>query len=365
MLLQRPLFCIVRFTRSVSFAIVFSVPLVLIPVLLLAVVSVAQAGAVVAGAVATETVTAEPVVIRFSHIVSGKAPKGQMAQKFKELAERRLPGRVVVRVYARAMMYEDDQVVDAIRRGDLELAAPAVSKLQPYTSRLQVFDLPFLFEDMAAVDRFQQGSAGQALLSSMEAVDIKGLGYLHNGMKQLSANAPLAAPQDAAGKRFRIMSSNVLEAQFNTLGAVTQKLPFGQVFNQLKSGGLDGQENTWSNMYTSQIFRAQSNITETNHGVLDYMVITSHTFWDRLPADMRQPLEAAMQEAIAWGNARAEEENLHDREVIRNSGESQLLTLTAGQRLLWVNAMHPVWDQFAPQIGADLIKAALAANQGD
>jgi C4-dicarboxylate-binding protein DctP len=353
MLLQRPLFRIFRFAWSVSFAPVF-----LIPVLLLAGASVAQAGSV-----AAESAAAKPVVIRFSHIVSGKAPKGQMAQKFKELAEKRLPGRVVVRVYARAMMYEDDQVVDAIRRGDLELAAPAVSKLQPYTSRLQLFDLPFLFEDMAAVDRFQQGPAGQALLSSMAAVDIKGLGFLHNGMKQLSANSPLVAPLDAAGKRFRIMSSNVLEAQFNALGAVAKKVSFGDVFSQLESGGLDGQENTWSNMYTSHIFRAQSNITETNHGVLDYMVITSNTFWDNLPADMREPLNTAMQEAIAWGNAKAEEENLHDRELIRKSGESKLLTLTAGQRLLWVNAMRPVWDQFAPQIGGDLIKAALAANQ--
>ncbi|MCY0964003.1 DctP family TRAP transporter solute-binding subunit [Parathalassolituus penaei] len=305
---------------------------------------------------------AKPVVIRFSHIVSGKAPKGQMALKFKELAEKRLPGQVVVKVYPRAMMYEDDQVVDAILKGDLEMAAPAVSKFTKYTSSLQVYDLPFLFDDMGAVDRFQHGPAGRGLLDSLAGHGIRGLGYLHNGMKQLSANQPLLQPADAAGLKFRIMSSDVLDAQFNVIGARAEKYPFGEVFNLLETKKIDGQENTWSNNYTTHFFRVQSHITETNHGVLDYMVITSTAFWDKLPTAMRSELEAALNEAIEWGNQKAAEENAQDRERIVASGETNVMTLTPSQRMQWVQAMRPVWKQFSGVIGQDLIDAALASN---
>ena len=305
----------------------------------------------------------KPLLIRFSHIVSSKAPKGQMAVKFKELVEQRLPGKVDVRIYPRAMMYEDDQVVDAILQGNVELAAPAVSKFTGYTSSLQLYDLPFLFQDMAAVDRFQQGPAGKGLLDSLSGHGIRGLGYLHNGMKQLSANQPIVRPVDAAGLKFRIMSSNVLAAQFSVLGATAEKHAFGEVFNLLEKKTLDGQENTWSNTFTSHFFRVQSHMTETDHGVLDYMVITSTAFWDNLPADTRVVLEDCLREALVWGNAKAEEENRQGRERIISSGLTTVQTLTPQQRQAWVEAMRPVWKQFAPQIGQELIDAALAANR--
>jgi C4-dicarboxylate-binding protein DctP len=160
------------------------------------------AASVAAAAIVAMSPVAEaagPIVIKFSHVVAENTPKGQMANKFKELVEQRLPGKVKVEVFPNTQLFDDDAVLPAMLLGDVQLAAPSLSKFDKYTSQLQVFDLPFLFKDIEAADRFQQSEAGQKLLKSMEKKGILGLGYLHNGMKQLSANKPLKCrrPQGA------------------------------------------------------------------------------------------------------------------------------------------------------------------------
>ncbi len=123
---------------------------------------------------------------------------------------------------------------------------------------------------------------------------INGLGFLHNGMKQMSANKVLRTPADAKGLKFRIQTSDVLEAQFKAVGANPQKLSFGEVYQALQSGVVDGQENTWSNIYTQKFHEVQKTIAETNHGVIDYMVIANTAWWDKLPADIKKGLTEAM-----------------------------------------------------------------------
>jgi C4-dicarboxylate-binding protein DctP len=140
---------------------------------------------------------AGPVVIKFSHVVAENTPKGQMANKFKELVDQRLAGKVEVEVFPNSQLFGDNKVLEAMLLGDVQLAAPSLSKFNKYTKSLQIFDLPFLFKDMAAVEKFQQGPVGQKLLMATKNKGIIGLGYLHNGLKQLSASDPLRVPADA------------------------------------------------------------------------------------------------------------------------------------------------------------------------
>ena len=237
-----------------------------------------------------------------------------------------------------------------------------MSKFEKYTPQLQLFDLPFLFADMDAVDRFQQSAAGQKLLKSMEKKGLTGLGYIHNGMKQISAHNPLRVPADASGKKFRVMQSDVLLAQFAALDATAVKKPFSEVFTLLQTKAIDGQENTYSNMYSQKFFEVQPYITESNHGLLDYMVVASTEFWTGLPADVRTTLEAALNEANTYGNKIAAELNEGDKQKIIASGRSQVLTLTPEERAQWVEVMKPVWKKFENEIGKDLIEAAAASN---
>jgi len=313
--------------------------------------------------VASVTVaSASPIVIKFSHVVAENTPKGQMANKFAELVDQHLHGKVKVEVFPSSQLFGDNKVLEAMILGDVQLAAPSLSKFKKYTKSLQIFDLPFLFKDMAAVEKFQQGPVGQKLLMATKNKGLIGLGYLHNGLKQLSANDPLRVPADAKGKKFRIMSSDVLAAQFKAVNAMPLKKPFSEVFTLLQTKAIDGQENSWSNIFSKKFYEVQPYITESNHGVLDYFVITSAEFWMGLPDDIRTQLKKDLDEAIAFGNKVAGEKAISDRQKIIDSKRCEVIELTPAERQQWVDAMKPVWKQFEDQIGKEYIEAAVQAN---
>ena len=305
----------------------------------------------------------EPILIKFSHVVADGTPKGQGALMFKQLVEERLGGKVKVEVYPNSSLYGDANELEALRNNEVQLLAPSLAKFDQYTKQLQVFDLPFLFDDLEAVNRFQKRAKGRQLLRSMEDHNIVGLAYWHNGMKQLSATRALHTPGDANGLSFRIQPSAVLEAQFAQVGASTQKLPFAEVFKALQSGQVQGAENPWSNIYSQKLHEVQPFISETNHGVLDYMLVSNSRFWYGIPHQVRVELEAIIDEVTYVVNKQAEAANQTDRQRIADSGKSQLITLTPEQRQAWRDAMRPVWEQFEGQIGSDVLKAAEAVNR--
>lgn len=322
------------------------------------------AAAALALALTTGAQAQQSIIVKVSHVVAENTPKGQASLKFKELAEKKLPGKVQVQVFPNSSLFGDGKEMEALLLGDVQIIIPSLSKFDRYTKKLQLFDLPFLFQDIAAVDRFQHSPQGRALLDSMKGKGIKGLGYWHNGMKELSSDKPqLKLPGDVKGLKFRIQQSDVLEAQFRALGANPQKMAFSEVYQALQTGVVDGQENTWSNIYSQKFHEVQKTIAITNHGVIDYMVITNAKWWDGLPADIRKGLQEAMTEATAYGNGLANEFNERDKKRIEEAGKAKIQPLSKTDLATWQKAMAPVWKKFEPDIGNDLIQAALKANK--
>jgi C4-dicarboxylate-binding protein DctP len=306
--------------------------------------------------------SAEPYVIKFPHVVATATPKGQMAQRFKELAEERYPGRVRVEVYPSAQLMEDTESIEALAFGEVQMIAASLSLYDRLTPKFQVFDLPFLFPDLAAVERFQASPAGRELLTALVDDGILGLQFWHNGMKQFTGPRPLIKPEDARGLKFRVMESDILQAEIEAIGGSPQKMAFGEVFQALQTGTVDAQENTWSNNYSSKFYEVQPYMTESNHGYIGYYLAVNAAFWKALPDDLRQGLEATAAEVTQWGNASSEQINQEDKQRIVASGRSELTVLTPEQLEAWQVAMRPVWDEFRDRIGADLVEAALAAR---
>ena len=302
------------------------------------------------------------IVIKFSHVTKSTGhPKGEAASLLAERVNKEMNGKVCMQVFPNSQLYNDNKVLEAMLLGDVQMAAPSLSKFEKYTKKFRIFDLPFLFNDVKAVERFQKSDAGQKLLQAMTGKGLLGLAYWHNGMKQLSANKPLITPEDAKGLKFRIQTSDVLEAQFETLGANPQKMAFKEVYGALQTGVVDGQENTWSNIYTKKFFEVQDGVTESNHGIIDYLVVTSVEFWEGLPDDIRAQLSKIVQEVADTRNNKSTEINEGNKAKVKAAGK-EVRQLTPEQRAAWVKAMKPVWKKFEGDIGADLIKAAQAAN---
>jgi C4-dicarboxylate-binding protein DctP len=308
------------------------------------------------------TVNAEPMVLKFSHVVAEKTPKGQAALKFKEAAERLLPGKVKVEVYPNSQLFGDAKEMEALALGDVQFIATSLSKFGKYTKKTEVFDLPFMFKDMDAVDRFEQSKVGQSLLHSMENRNYLGLAYWHNGLSQMSANKPLLMPEDAKGLKFRIQQSDIIQASYEVVGANVQKLAFSEVYQALQVGTVNAQENTWSNIYSKKFYEVQKDFVESNGRVIDYMVLVNAKWWNGLPADIRDGLSKAMAEATAANNDIANKLNIEAKKKIQASGVTTIHELTPAQHAAWVKAMAPVWKKFEAQIGKDIIDAAVAAN---
>jgi len=311
---------------------------------------------------ASEVCQEGEIVIKFSHVTNtDKHPKGIAATELAARVNSEMDGKVCLEVYPNSTLYGDGKVLEALLLGDVQMAAPSLSKFEKYTKQFRLFDLPFMFKNIDAIDEFQASASGQAMKQSMTKRGLLGLEFWHNGLKQLSATKPLISPADAAGLKFRVQASDVLVAQFKTLGAVPQKMAFSEVYQALQSGTIQGQENTYSNIYGKKFFEVQDSVTESNHGVIDYLVITSTEFWDGLPNDIRNQLETILREVTVSRNAKAFGVNEANKEAILAAGKT-IHTLTAAQRAEWKAAMLPVWDQFKDDVGQDNIDAAQAIN---
>lgn len=302
------------------------------------------------------------MVIKFSHVTNAdKHPKGIAAQLFADRVNEQMDGKACVEVYPNSTLYDDDQVLEAMLQGDVQMAAPSLSKFEAFTKVFRIFDLPFMFKNMAAVDAFQNSETGQAMKGSMERRGLKGMEFWHSGLKQFSANKPLILPTDAAGLKFRVQPSDVLVAQMKALGASPQPMAFSEVYGALQTGVVDGQENTWSNIYGQKYYEVQDGTTETNHGVLDYMVVTSVDWWDSLDPAVRDQLAQILHDVTVERNAAINDVEMASRQSILDAG-GVIRELNAEQRQAWVDAMKPVWAEFVADVGQENIDAAQAIN---
>jgi len=323
--------------------------------------AVALTLSVSAGAVSAACDDGE-ILIKFSHVTNtDKHPKGIAATLLAERVNAEMNGKACMEVFPNSTLYNDDQVLEAMLQGDVQMAAPSLSKFEQFTKQFRIFDLPFMFKNINAVDEFQSSETGQAMKASMERRGLSGLQFWHNGMKQMSANKPLNLPSDADGLKFRVQASDVIKAQMEAIGVSPQPMAFSEVYGALQTGVVDGQENTWSNIYGQKFFEVQDGITETNHGVLDYMVVTSTDWWNSLPDDVRTQLATILEEVTTTRNAAVGQVDAEARQAILDAG-SNIIELDADTRQIWVDAMMPVWAEFTADVGQENIDAAQAIN---
>jgi C4-dicarboxylate-binding protein DctP len=336
------------------------------------------------------------ITLRFSHVVAEETPKGLAANRFKALVEQRTAGRIGVQVFPNAQLYGDHDEMQALQLGAVDLVAPSLSKfgrigvqvfpnaqlygdhdemqalqlgavdmVAPSLSKFgriglpefELFDLPFLFDDLAAVRRVTLGPLGQKLLQGLQRQGLVGLGFFDNGFKQMSANRPLLEPADFKNLRMRVQASRVIAAQMRVLGARPVTLAFSETRRALEAGVVDGTENPVSNFWTQAMHEVQSDLSLTEHGYLGYAVVTNQRFWQHLNVADRELVNRALQEALAFGNQIADAQNDQALVALRQAGTTRIHALSAVQRTRLRRAVQPVKRQLGDRIGADWVIA--------
>jgi len=305
----------------------------------------------------------KPIKIRFSHVVSVNTPKGWAANEFANRVNKALEGKYKVIVFPSAQLYGDNQAIEALSAGFIEMAAPSSAKFIGSVPALQLFDMPFLFPRLKTVHEVIDGPIGDEIREMFikRGLGIKLMTFWDNAFKQFSSNVrPLIKPDDFKGVKFRIMSSDVLESQMEALGGVGLKLPFAEVYNALEQGVVDGQENTASNIYTKKFHEVQKYLTFSNHGYLGYAVIMNQKFWDKLPPDVQKTISKILTEVTVLEREKAVELDKEQAGLIRDyakkSKRLKIYDLTPAQTAELQKAMKPVHDKFSDVVPAKWIE---------
>jgi C4-dicarboxylate-binding protein DctP len=305
----------------------------------------------------------QPIIIKFSHVVSPDAPKGKAAVVFKDLVEKYTNGKVKVEIYPNSSLYKDKEELEALQLGSVQLLAPSISKFGPLgIKEFDVFDLPFLMSDDARARQMMASPMMADLNKRLEAKGVEPLAYWDNGAHVYTANKPLIRPEDFRGLKMRIQGSKVLDAVARELGAIPQIIAFGELYQTLQTGVADGEDNVPSNIWTQRFYEVQKYLTVSYHGRLTYALVTNKKFWDGLPADLKEPLARAVKESTDFFNETAAKDNDDALEKIKASGKIQVHVLTDAERKAWVAKLMPVHKEMQGRFGKDFIDKIYKAS---
>ncbi len=305
----------------------------------------------------------EPIVLKFSHVVSPDAPKGKAALLFKQLVAKYTNGRVKVEVYPNSSLYKDKEELEALQLGSVQILAPSISKFGPLGVReFDIFDLPFLMSDDAHARQMMASPMMADLNKKLEAKGVEPLTYWDNGAHEYTCNRPLLMPDDFRGLKMRIQGSKVQDAVARELGAIPQIVAFGELYQALQTGVVDGEDNVPSNIWTQKFYDVQKHLTLSNHGRLTYAMVANKKFWNGLPEDIRSELDRAVKETTEFFNNTAAKDNADALDKIKASGKTEIHVLTEAERKAWIAKLMPVHAEMQARFGKEFIERIYKAS---
>ena len=305
----------------------------------------------------------EQIVIRFSHVVGENTPKGMATLKFAELVKERSNGHVEIQVFPNGVLYKDGEEMNALLRGDVQMIAPAISKITQLVPEWSVMDLPYAFKNADEVHAYIKSNTGQILMNKLNEHNLLSMGIWDSGFKQLSNSIrPIKDVNDLKGLRMRIMPSDILAEQFSSVGAFPRRIDFNTVFNQLQKGNVDGQENTFTNITSKNLHSLQDYLTVSNHGYLGYLLLMNNEFWNSLPKEVQTLLVDTLAEVQAWQWQLAKDLSAERLQEVEACDCIDINYLTEKDIQKWESAFDPVYDFYTERYDEKYIKA-LPKNQ--
>ncbi|MBI3966970.1 MAG: DctP family TRAP transporter solute-binding subunit [Chloroflexi bacterium] len=287
-------------------------------------------------------------VLKFNHVVAKDTPKHKTAEKFAELLKQKSNGKYEVQIYPNSELYKDGEEIEGLQQGAIHFIAPGPDKLAVIAPVWDAPALPGIFENDAAVQRFLDPNTPVAkeMFEALRAKNLLGMAIWFNGWKHFTnSKRPLKTADDFKGLKFRT-SGKPDEAFVKALGGSAQVMAFSEVFSALQQGVVEGQYNTWSNVFTQKFHEVQKYATASRGGVmLSYPVATNAKWFDGLSAEDKKAVTDAMIEATAWGNKLGAKENEDAYEGIKKSGRTEIYEQTEADAKAWNEKAQDVVKQ--------------------
>ncbi len=280
-------------------------------------------------------------------------------KRFKELVEKRLPGEVEIKIFAGGVLGSDNEMIEAIRAGNLEMAILFPGALGTLVPEVEIVGLPYLFRDEDHYDRFVESDVAQELWEIMEKKGLlTNLGVVGKSRRHIiTRKKPIFNVEDLKGLKMRMYPSVMLEEMWKSLGAIPTLVAYAEVYTALQTGVVDGAENEPATFYTYKWAEPSEYVCLTAHDITVRNLVIGTEYYKKLPENIQDVLAQAAKEACAYER---DVESKYDSEALQKCQTKYGIKLTVPNREEFFQATEPVRQKMAKKWGMeDMLKRIL------
>ena len=275
-------------------------------------------------------------------------------EKFKELVKEKSGETINIEIFANGALGGERDMVEGVQLGTNDMVLSSTGPLGGFAPKVNVVDLPFLFQTREHAYKVLDGEIGQDLLAELESHNLKGLSWFENGFRHITnSKRAINTPEDLKGLKIRTMENEVHMASFTALGADPTPMSFTELFTALQQGVVDGEENPVPIVMTSKFYEVQKHLTLTGHFYSPAVLLVNKAKFEKLTADQQQAMLEAAQEAAVYERDLIQEMNT---EFIGALKEKGMEIVENPDKSLFLEAVKPVYEKYQDTFGKDLIE---------
>ena len=298
-------------------------------------------------------------VIRTGIGYNDKSIQFKTLEFMKKCVEDFTDGDISMELYHSSTLGDDLAVLEGLQMGTIEMFCGTIGPAAQFSPKVKLFDLPFLFTSYDQAYAVLDGEIGQEVLDSLAPAGMVGIGYWENGFRNVTNNVrPVKKPEDLKGLKLRTMPTPVPLSTFRLLGANPTPMNFGEVFTAMQQGVVDGQENPWETIRANRFYEVQKYATNTGHVYSPFGVLFSKIFWDKLTPEYQKAVRDAVFAARTYNRLECQRAVQISIDALREAG-MEITILSPEEIAEFQKLVTPVYDEFAEEIGPDLVKRTL------
>lgn len=301
--------------------------------------------------------------IKIGYAYDEKLPMHLGAVKFAEMVAQRTNGNVQIKLFPNSTLGTPRDLTEGLQLGTIDMALVPTTSVSPYYNPIDVFYLPFIFQNKEHAYKVADGPIGQKLYDGLlKEKGIRTLAMYESGFRAITnSKRPIRKPEDLAGIKMRVADSPILISTFRNLGANCTPMALAELYTGLQQGTVDGQDNPIGNVYAFRYYEVQKYLTFSRHQWAGVMMIISEKTWKKLPAEYQKIITVAAKESESWERIEINAKEKEYLETIKKAGV-QIIDLTPEETAVFQNKMKPLWTEFEEKGNKELVNAVSNAK---
>lgn len=301
----------------------------------------------------TTKAAAETITLTFGHGQAETHSYNLAALKFKEMIEEKSNGTIKVNVQPNGALGDEKESAEALQMGTMDMTVLAVAVLTGFDSSLDVFNLPYLFENREHAMGVLDSEIATEAFAGLQKQGLRLAGFFDLGFRSMTnSKRPINTPDDCKGLRMRTLQSSVLVEGLNMFGIDAVSMGFGELFTAMQTGNVDGQENPISVIDASRFYEVQKYLSLTEHMYVVLPVLISEKTWEKLSSEQQALLTECIKEMVKY-----------QREQCAADYDAQIADLKANgmevndvDKAAFMEAIKPLYEKYKSQFGETLEK---------